>query len=95
MGMALETLGETTGRRDKVTIMADLLDIMQEPRRLTHILYKSNMSYVQLVKYLDNLMDMGFAEKIKEPHRAYGITTNGKLFMDLVKGNGHSDSLAK
>jgi len=95
MGMALETLGETTGRRDKVTIMADLLDIMQEPRRLTHILYKSNMSYVQLVKYLDNLMDMGFAEKTQEPHRAYGITTNGKLFMDLVKGNGHSDSPAK
>jgi predicted transcriptional regulator len=93
--MALETLGETTGRRDKVTIMADLLDIMQEPRRLTHILYKSNMSYVQLVKYLDNLMGMGFAEKIKEPHRAYGITANGKLFMDLVKGKGHTSSLAK
>ena len=93
--MALETLGETTGRRDKVTIMADLLNIMQEPRRLTHILYKSNMSYVQLVKYLDNLMDMGFAEKIQEPHRAYGITTNGKLFMDLVKGNGHDGSPAK
>jgi len=78
MGMALETLGETTARRDKVTI-----------------LYKSNMSYVQLVKYLDNLMDMGFAEKIKEPHRAYGITTNGKLFMDLVKGNGHDGSPTK
>jgi predicted transcriptional regulator len=93
--MALETLGETTRRRDKVAIMADLLDIMQEPRRLTHILYKSNMSYVQLVKYLNNLMDMGFAEKIKEPHRAYGITTNGKLFMDLIKRNGHIGSLAK
>ena len=90
--MALETLGATTGRRDKVTIMADLLDIMQEPRRLTHILYKSNMSYVQLVKYLDNLIEMGFAEKIREPHRAYGITTNGKLFMDLVKGNGSNGS---
>ena len=87
--MALETLG-TTGRRDKVTIMGDLLNIMQEPRRLTHILYKSNMSYVQLVKYLDNLIDMGLAKKILEPHRAYGITTNGKLFMDLVRGNGHN-----
>ena len=91
MGMALETLG-TTGRRDKVTIMGDLLDIMQEPRRLTHILYKSNMSYVQLVKYLDNLIEMGLAEKTIQPHRAYGITTNGKLFMDLVKGNGRNGS---
>ncbi len=92
--MALETLG-TTSRRDKVTIMGDLLEIMQEPRRLTHILYKSNMSYVQLVKYLNNLMEMGFAEKIQEPHRAYGITTNGKLFMDLIKGNGHNGSQSK
>ena len=94
LGMALETLG-TNGRRDKVTIMGDLLEIMQEPRRLTHILYKSNMSYVQLVKYLDNLMAMGLAEKIQEPHRAYGITTNGKLFMDLIKGNGHNGSQSK
>jgi len=92
--MALETLG-TTGRRDKVTIMGDLLDIMQEPRRLTHILYKSNMSYVQLVKYLNNLTEMGLAEKIAVPHRAYTITTRGKLFMDLIKGNGRSDSPSK
>ena len=92
--MALETLG-STGRRDKVTIMADLLNIMQEPRRLTHILYKSNMSYVQLVKYLDNLIQMGLAEKILEPHRAFGITSNGKLFMNLVAGNGDNGSISK
>ncbi len=93
-GMALDTLG-VNGRRDKITIMSDLLNIMQEPRRLTHILYKSNMSYVQLVKYLNNLIEMGLAEKQQEPFRSYSITNNGKLFMDLVKGNGHGDSLAK
>ena len=90
--MALETLG-ANGRRDKITIMADLLGIMQEPRRLTHILYKSNMSYVQLVKYLDDLMDRGLAEKRKDPYRCYSITDNGKLFMQLVKVNGHGSPL--
>ncbi len=89
--MTLDTLG-VNGRRDKITIMADLLNIMQEPRRLTHILYKSNMSYVQLVKYLDDLMDMGLAEKRKMPFRSFTITSNGKLFMDLVKRNGNHDS---
>ena len=89
--MALDTLG-VSGRRDKITIMADLLEIMQEPRRLTHILYKSNMSYVQLVKYLDDLMGMGLAEKRKLPFRSFTITSNGKLFMDLVRGNGKHDS---
>jgi len=89
--MALDTLG-VNGRRDKITIMADLLNIMQEPRRLTHILYKSNMSYVQLVKYLNDLMDMGLAEKRKMPFRSFTITSNGKLFMDLVRRNGNHDS---
>ncbi len=92
--MALDTLG-VNGRRDKITIMADLLNIMQEPRRLTHILYKSNMSYVQLVKYLNDLMDMGLAEKRKLPFRSFTITSNGKLFMDLVKRNGNHDSLTE
>ena len=87
--MALDTIG-VNGRRDKITIMADLLDIMQEPRRLTHILYKSNMSYVQLVKYLDDLIDMGFAQQQTNPHRAYAITDDGKLFMNLVRGNGQN-----
>jgi len=86
LGMALESLEVTTGRRDKVTIMADLLNIMQEPRRLTHILYKSNMSYVQLSKYLENLIEMGMVKKTQVPHRTYSITANGKLFMNLVKG---------
>ena len=92
--MALDTLG-VTGRRDKITIMADLLDIIQEPRRLTHILYKSNMSYVQLVKYLRNLKAMGFAMENDKPFRSFKITDNGKLFMDLVTRNGNSESETK
>jgi len=93
-GMTLDTL-RVSVRRDKIRIMGDLLGIMQEPRRLTHILYKSNMSYVQLVKYLDNLIEMGLAEKRQSPYRSFTITNNGKLFMDLIKGNGSSDSLDK
>lgn len=86
--MALESLG-VNGRRDKITIMGDLLYIMQEPRRLTHILYKSNMSYVQLVKYLDDLIERGLVEKKVQPFKCYSITDNGKLFMNLVNGNGN------
>jgi len=89
LGMTLDTLGGSGGRRDKITIMSDLLDIMEEPRRLTHILYKSNMSYLQLVKYLDDLIDRGLAEKKFQPFRCYTVTENGKLFKNLVNGNGH------
>ncbi len=89
--MALDTLGVNV-RRDKITIMGDLLDIIQEPRRVTHILYKSNMSYVQLLKYLDNLKDLGLAEERTKPFRSFMITENGKTFMGLISRNGNSDS---
>ena len=94
MGMALDTL-RVNGRRDKITIIADLLYIMQEPRRVTHILYKSNMSYVQLLKYLDNLKSMGLAEEHSHPYRSYKITDDGKLFMKLIKRNANPDSFTK
>ena len=89
--MALDTLG-VNGRRDKITIMADLLDIIQEPRRVTHILYKSNMSYVQLLKYLENLKNLGLAEEKSKPFRSFKITDNGKMFMGLISRNGNSDA---
>ena len=91
LGMALDTLGVNV-RRDKITIMGDLLDIIQEPRRVTHILYKSNMSYVQLLKYLDNLKDLGLVEVRTKPYRSYMITENGKTFMSLISRNGNSES---
>ena len=92
--MALDTLG-VTARRDKITIMGDLLDIIQEPRRVTHILYKSNMSYVQLLKYLDNLKDLGLAEERKKPFRSFMITDNGKKFKYLITRNGKSEDDSK
>jgi len=68
--------------------MKDLLENMQESRRLTHILYMSNMSYTQLIKYLDSMIELGFVEKHKSPFRSFKITKNGKIFMDLMRGNG-------
>lgn len=78
-------------RRDQVTIMTDLLENMQEARRLTHILYRSNMSYTQLVKYLNSMIDLGFIEEQSEPFRCFKIKENGKIFMDLMKKNGVSN----
>ena len=73
------------GRRDQIGIMTDLLENMQESRKLTHILYASNMSYGQLVKYLNTMMEMGLVEEQHSPHRAFRMTSEGKLFVDLIK----------
>ncbi len=81
--MAVQDI-KITGRRDQITIMTDLLDIIKQPQRLTHILYRSNMSYGQLVKYLNEMIEMGMAEEKLQPHRAFTITSKGKLFLDML-----------
>lgn len=81
--MALRGMG-TSVRRDQLTIMSDLLDIVQQPQRLTHILYKSNMSYGQLSRYLDDMKEMGFVESKSKPYRAYVVTAKGKQFNEML-----------
>ncbi len=93
--MALGSTGLTT-RRDQLTIMSDLLEIVHQPQRLTHILYKSNMSYGQLSKYLDDLTELGFLETRTKPFRAFIITEKGKQFYEMLaskKRNSESDSM--
>ena len=74
----------SSGRRDEITIMTDLMANMSQPMRSTHLLYKTNLSYSQLKKYLSSLLHMGLVEEIAEPYRAFGITEKGRTFMDLV-----------
>lgn len=64
--------------------MTDMLGIIESPQRLTHILYKSNMSYGQLIKYLHEMKEMGMIEEQKKPFRSFKITNKGKLFRDIL-----------
>ena len=71
-------------RRDTLDILSDLLDSMHEPKRLTHILYASNLSYTQLCKYLKMIVEMGLAQKNSKPFNSFQITVDGKYFMNLL-----------
>ena len=62
------------------------MGVMKEPQRLTHVLYRSNMSYSQLIKYLNELKAMGMIEERKEPFRSFKITSKGKLFREMLLG---------
>ncbi len=82
-----------TSRRDQLTIMSDLLEIVQQPQRLTHILYKSNMSYGQLSKYLDDLTELEFIEIRMQPFRSFIITPKGKQFNDMLSSKKRTPDL--
>lgn len=72
-------------RRDTLSVLSDLLENMMEPRRLTRLLYASNLSYSQFSKYLKMVRDMGLAKEQNEPFRSYSVTHDGKFFMELVR----------
>jgi len=72
-------------RRDQISIMIDLLTILQQPQKLTHILYKSNMSYSQLIKYLKDMKTMEMLIEQNIPHRCFTITSKGKKFLEMIE----------
>lgn len=71
-------------RRDSLSIISDMLQNMKEPRRLTHLLYSSNMSYKQFIKYIKILNDMGLVTEQTKPFHSYLITNEGKNFIAMV-----------
>ena len=74
-------------RRDSLMIMKDLLENMGEPARLTHLLYRANLSYGQVKKYLDMLIQMELARQVSEPYRAFVVTEKGRAFIDMVESH--------
>lgn len=71
-------------RRDTLKIISDLLENMKEPRRLTHLLYSSNLSYSQLTKYLRIVQEMGLATEQKQPFTSFTVTADGEFFIQMV-----------
>jgi len=73
-------------RRNELRIMTDLLSNTFQPIRVTHILYRTNLSYGQTKKYLSALHDMGLVEELTVPYRSYLITEKGRAFVRIVAG---------
>lgn len=71
-------------RRDTLKIISDLLENMREPRKLTHLLYASNLSYTQLIKYIKIVKEMGLVIAQEKPFASYSVTPDGDFFIQMV-----------
>lgn len=70
--------------RSKGRIMVDILRAIRQDgeAKITHILYRANLSYDRLIKYLDQLQESGFIEKIDIGDRIFfKITPKGDRFI--------------
>lgn len=70
--------------RSKGRIFADILRAVAEdgPVKVTHVLYKANLSHDRLTKYLQQLEESGLISKEQDGDRtAYLITDKGTRFI--------------
>src|SRR5690242_5774187 len=75
---------ERNGRRDELEIMVDVLLNSMQTVRSTHILYKTNLGYNQMKKYLVILIRLGLIERTEKPFRGFRITQKGRAFIELL-----------
>ncbi len=79
-------------RRDQMNIMVDILSCIKEPKIFTHIMYATQLSYIQLKKHLEILTDQGLAikEKSVENQQFFKLTERGIIFIDSFAKVGKS-----
>jgi len=76
--------GVRMGRyRDKLRIIADVLSIVSERARKTHIMYRANLSYTLVCRYLSEVLAAGLVYFDDED--CYVLTKKGKEFLNVYE----------
>ena len=73
-------------RRSNIEIIADMLRVGENGAGKTEIMYSANMSYSQIQKYLDYLVNQGFINKVNMDNTmvAYQVTDSGFQLLKAI-----------
>ena len=73
-------------RRSNIEIIADMLRIGENGAGKTEIMYSANMSYSQIQKYLEYLVNQGFVNKVNMDNTmiAYQVTESGLKLLKAI-----------
>ena len=75
-----------TKKRNKLEIIKDILEVIKNKNgkiKPTHILYKSNLSYIMMEDYLTELIGKNFIEeRINGKNKTYIIKARGLEFLE-------------
>ena len=66
--------------RDRLQIIADILSIVRNGAKKTQIMYKANLSYAVLIRYLGEVLNSSLV-RYKEGNN-YVLTAKGKEFLN-------------
>ncbi len=80
--MNTQLIDSSPKRRDKLVIMAEIMEISQNGALKTQIMYKANLSFAQLTQYLQFLSHNSLLEKSAyNGKEIYKATQKGKDFL--------------
>jgi predicted transcriptional regulator len=68
-------------KRDRIEIMAEILDLCSEPRTKTHVMYGTNLSWKMLQHYLSELQTLELLE-VHNDSTKYVATMRGREFLE-------------
>lgn len=73
-------------RRSNIEIIADMLRVGENGAGKTEIMYSANMSYNQIKKYLDYLVNHGFINRVEMDNTvvAYQVTDSGLKLLKII-----------
>ncbi len=75
-------MSERKNNRGKIEIMADVLSLSTAGIKKTHIMYRANLSYEQIIHYLSQLLGKGLlSQDSSEGALVYRTTEKGREFL--------------
>jgi predicted transcriptional regulator len=77
-----QTKPRRRSKRSTYEISQAILNILQEPRKKTQVMYSANLSYDLTVSYLNKLQELGLATASDDGF--YTITDKGRQVLDLL-----------
>ncbi len=70
--------------RDRLDIIADILNVTSKNAKKTQIMYQANLSYKVLQRYLTDIIDASLV-RFECDHQCYLLTGKGQEYLDAYK----------
>ena len=70
--------------RDRLDIIADILNVANQDAKKTQIMYQANLSYKVLQRYLSEVIDAALI-KFEDDVQRYKLTFKGHEYLDAYK----------
>jgi predicted transcriptional regulator len=78
--MRKRTMPKRNTKRTPIELFAEILDLCKQPTAKTQVMYKTNLSYPNVVKLLEHLQELQML-KLDKNSKKYETTEKGRVYV--------------